>query len=151
MAGKDKVQIQANDNSIEVIAHQVIDLMGKDGVHLASEKFIRLQVGAHMVQMTPAGGIEFMSPQALKAQTSSMALDAPQSAAALTSEWPADSLNEMFVLRNQHGKPMAHFPYVIEVEDGRVIRGMTNKLGQAERVYTGDKPLKMKIGPDTQN
>jgi uncharacterized protein (DUF2345 family) len=104
-----------------------------------------------MVQMTPAGGIEFMSPQPFVARTNSMALDAAQSAAALTSEWPANALNEMFLLRDQHGKPMAHFPYLVRLEDGRVIRGVTDKLGQAERISTGDKPLKMTIGPDIQN
>ena len=62
-----------------------------------------------------------------------------------------DALNEMFVLRDQHGKPLAHFPYVVRLEDGRVIRGVTDKLGQAQRIYTGDKPLKATIGLDIQN
>jgi type VI secretion system secreted protein VgrG len=133
-AGKGKVQIQANDNSVEIIAHQVIDLLGKEGVHLSSEQYIRLQVGAHMVQMTPAGGIEFMSPQPFVAHTSSMSLTAPANGQVAIPKLPTGDLKQqmIFTLRSHPGaaSPMVLEPYTLYKDGAEIAKGVTDENGE---------------------
>jgi uncharacterized protein (DUF2345 family) len=56
IAGKEKVEIQANDNSVEVIANKLMEIIGQEGITLQAEQLIRLGAGGHALQLTPSSG-----------------------------------------------------------------------------------------------
>lgn len=56
--------------------------------------------------------------------------------------------NEMFVLHDQKGRPIKNFPYQIKLANGRVVTGITDKHGRAQRIGTGEQVIDMHFGVD---
>jgi type VI secretion system secreted protein VgrG len=79
-AGKGKIEIQAQDNDVEIKARQVIDFIARQVINVHSDKRVRLQVGPHRIEITPGGGIELFSPQALQAHTGNVMFQAAKAA-----------------------------------------------------------------------
>jgi type VI secretion system secreted protein VgrG len=129
-AGKGKVQIQANGNSIEVIANKVMEIIGKEGITLRSDQLIRMGTGAHAMQLTPGGGIELLSPQPVLAHTASVSIDGGLSVPPIPTPTLADvKTNDWFALSFADNTPAANMSYQITFEDGRVIKGVTDPKG----------------------
>ena len=61
-----------------------------------------------------------------------------------------DPFNEMFVLKDKKGNPVANFPYQIELENGRVVRGVTDEMGRTQRVGSGVARSGLIIHADVQ-
>jgi uncharacterized protein (DUF2345 family) len=61
-----------------------------------------------------------------------------------------DPFNEMFVLKDKKGNPVANFPYQIQLENGRVVRGVTDEMGRTQRVGSGAASSGLSIKPDVQ-
>ena len=61
-----------------------------------------------------------------------------------------DPFNEMFVLKDKKGNPVANFPYQIKLENGRVVRGVTDEMGRTQRVGSGVASSGLSIHADGQ-
>jgi type VI secretion system secreted protein VgrG len=129
IAAKGKVQIQAQDNDMQLLAQKVMEIIGKEGVDLKSDQRIRLAVGAHALQLTPDKGLEFISPLSAKFHTGPLALQGPQSLTQAIQSSPKSLFNENIRMVNDDGVPFANWKYQITRSDGSIIQGVTDSKG----------------------
>ncbi|MFY7939919.1 MAG: DUF2345 domain-containing protein, partial [Burkholderiaceae bacterium] len=59
--------------------------------------------------------------------------------------------NEMLVLHDKKGRPVANFPYRITLGNGRVISGITDSQGRTQRVGSADAPVPLHIDRQTEH
>jgi type VI secretion system secreted protein VgrG len=62
-----------------------------------------------------------------------------------------DPFNEMFVLKDKRGNPVANFPYQVTLADGHIVRGITDEFGRTQRVGSGMASSSLRIDPDVNN
>jgi type VI secretion system secreted protein VgrG len=129
IAAKGKVQIQAQDNDMQLLAQKVVEIIGKEGINLKSEQRIRLAVGPHALQLTPDKGLEFISPVSAKFHTGPLALQGPQSLTQAIQSSPQSRFNEKIRMVNDDGVPFANWKYQITRSDGSIIQGVTDSKG----------------------
>lgn len=136
IAGKGKIEIQAQDNDVEIKARQVIDFIAKQAINVHSDKRIRLQVGAHRIEITPGGGIELFSPQALNALTGSVSFQAAKAAVPVSVETAlAPDFSGKFQVKDKDtGKILAHKNYRIKTPQGKYFHGTTDANGYTQAV-----------------
>jgi type VI secretion system secreted protein VgrG len=133
IAGKGKVQIQANGNSIEVIANKVMEIIGKEGITLRSDQLIRLGTGPHAMQLTPGGGIELLSPQPVLAHTASVSIDGAKGASPVAMPTFASVQAHRALQVQYHDlESVQGAPFTIEYADGSQFKGTLNAQGQAD-------------------
>ena len=91
-----------------------------------------------------AGGIEEGTSGNWAAHAASHDLNGPKSL-------PVQSLpdlspyNEMLVLRDKKGRPVANFPYKLTLGDGRVVSGITDSQGRTQRAGSGNAPTAVRM------
>jgi type VI secretion system secreted protein VgrG len=131
IAGKGKIEIQAQQNNIEIQARQVIDFIAKQAINVHSDKRIRLQVGPHRIEITPSGGIELISPKPLQAHTGSVAFNSAQGAVPVSVESAlAPEFSGKFQVKDKDtGKILAHKNYRIKTPQGKYFHGTTDENG----------------------
>ena len=56
--------------------------------------------------------------------------------------------NELLVLRDRKGRPVAHFPYRLTLADGRVVSGVTDSQGRTRRLGSGERPMSIRLEHD---
>lgn len=130
IAAKGKVQLQAQANDMELLAQKVMEIMGREGITLKSDKLIRLAVGGHAIQITPAGGLEFFSPQTPQFHTAAVNLGTPKSVTEVIQSSPTSKFNEKLRMVAPDGKPYANTKYKLTRADGGVTEGVTDAKGQ---------------------
>ncbi len=140
IAGKGKIEIQAQDNDVEIKARQVIDFIAKQAINVHSDKRIRLQVGAHRIEITPGGGIELFSPQALHAHTGSVSFQSAKAAVPVVMPkfLQAQELSQFHIqfraLQDSTGHLVVGAPYRITLADGQAFFGKTDEKGMTQLI-----------------
>ncbi|MET3108156.1 type VI secretion system secreted protein VgrG [Oxalobacteraceae bacterium GrIS 2.11] len=56
--------------------------------------------------------------------------------------------NEMFVLREQNGRPVSNFAYAIQTPSGEIVSGRTDSKGLAVRTGTGNQTEDLHLKPE---
>jgi type VI secretion system secreted protein VgrG len=138
VAGRGNVSVQAHQGNIEIKASGRISLIAAEGIDLQAPEVKVVTQGAqtdwghdsithqcagkHVVKATqavrvgPGGG----TPAALNLPSTKIRTD------------------EYLVLRNKHTRePLPHQRYIVHLEDGRTIEGVTDEMGRTE-VAKGD-------------
>ena len=122
-------------NSIEAIAQDVLSLMSKrDWIRLAAAKGIELKVDGTTVRITPQGLTVFTNGQYL-VHAASHATDAPQGAPVqftVTQDNPGTLVAHHVLVDDVSGLMLPNQPYRLTLDDGQVIQGVTNDLGELE-------------------
>lgn len=136
IAGKGKIEIQAQQNDVEIKARQVIDFIAKQAINVHSDKRIRLQVGPHRIEITPGGGIELLSPKPLQAHTGSVAFNSAQGAVPVSVESAlAPDFSGKFQVKDKDtGKILAGKNYRINTPQGKFLHGTTDENGYTQAV-----------------
>ncbi len=134
IAAKGKVQIQAQSNDMELLAQQVLALIGKQGVVVKSDTLIRLSVGAHAVQITPGAGIEFLSPLAPQFHTAAVNLGTPKSASQQMQDSPTSRFEDPYVLTSSMGEPLANMRVRLTRDDGSTQDVSTDAQGSIPNI-----------------
>ncbi len=144
IAAKGKVHIQAQDNDVEILAQKLLELQGKQGIVLKSDTLIRLMVGAHAIQLTPGGGIEFMSPLSPQFRTAAVNLGTPKSMTEVIQSSPNSKFNDTLYLADANDKAFAKRHYEITRADGSVTKGITGADGGIP-ILRNDEPEQLAI------
>ena len=144
IAAKGKVQIQAQDNDIDILAQKILELIGKQGIILKSDNLIRLMVGGHAIQLTPGGGIEFLSPMAPQFHTAAVNLGNPKSMTEVIQSSPESKFNDTLYLADAKEKPFANYHYELTRADGSVTKGVTAADGGIP-IQRNDNPEQLGI------
>jgi len=147
-SAKGKVQLQAQDNDMELIAKRVVDIIStQEWVNFKSPTGIRLQSGPTELTITPAG-FKVTTPGYDHVYAGDHQTFAGASAAQTVVSTP-QLLNEQFVLRDKKGNPVAGYPFKVTLSNGRVVRGTTDALGRTPRIG-GTEAVNLRIEPDVQ-
>ncbi|URI10845.1 type VI secretion system tip protein VgrG [Aquincola tertiaricarbonis] len=56
--------------------------------------------------------------------------------------------NELLVLRDRKGRPVAHFPYRLTLANGRIVSGVTDSQGRTQRLGSGERPMSIRLEHD---
>ncbi|UST54383.1 type VI secretion system tip protein VgrG [Comamonadaceae bacterium OTU4NAUVB1] len=144
MAAKGKVEIQAQDGDMELLAQKMLELLGREGITLKSDKLIRLVAGGHAIQITPGAGIEFLSPLAPQFHTAAINLATPRSVTEAIQDSPDSRFNETLYLADPDDRPFANRHYELTREDGSVVRGITAADGGIP-IQRSDHPERLGI------
>lgn len=130
-AAKGRVQIQAQANDMELLAQKVLDIIGREGITLKSDNLIRLNVGAHAIQITPGGGIEFLSPMSPQFHTAAVNLGNPKGISQHMQDMPVSSFNDPYVLKNRlTGEPLGNTKVKVIRDDGTDMHITSDAAGK---------------------
>lgn len=119
-----------------------------DWVEITAKKGVLINGGESYIKIS-AEGIEHGTKGKWDAHAADHIFAGPQSAP-LNLENPLFN-DEMFVLKNSSGAPIAGFKYKIIDNDGNIFYGVTNAKGETDRVLSGAKNSNLKVFPDDRN
>ena len=145
-AAKEKIELNAQTAGIDILAQEKIQVHSHgDWVEITAKEGIMINSGGSYIKIT-ADGIEHGTNGQWKAHASDHHLDGPKSNP-LNHESPLFN-DEMFVLKNLSGEPIAGYRYKIVDDLGQTFYGVTDAKGQTDRIFSGAKNVGLKIYPD---
>ena len=145
MAAKGKVQIQAQSDEVEFIAEQVLRIISaKKSITFAAAEEILVTAGGSYFKINGAG-IEHGTTGKYTIYAAQHPFTGPNQ---MEYALPREPLDEMFVIRDQHGQVVPNFKYKIVTDSGRIYRGVTNERGETLRIGTGVKVVNLRVYED---
>ncbi|WP_137925562.1 type VI secretion system Vgr family protein [Cupriavidus sp. 2SB] len=139
-ARRGKVQIQAQDDAIELIARKVIQITSTDDwVEVMARKGIRLHVQGTEICITQEG-IQNITTGQWIVFAADRDWEGPKKAAGELPTLPVTGKHQEYVvLRDADtGKPLANYPYQITTPDGATLTGRSDAAGKTSVVRTDD-------------
>lgn len=148
-AAKEKIELNAQTSGIDVLGQEKVKIHSNgDWVEITAKKGVLINGGESYIKIS-AEGIEHGTKGKWDAHAADHIFAGPQSAP-LNLENPLFN-DEMFVLKNSSGAPIAGFKYKIIDNDGSIFYGVTNAKGETDRVLSGAKNSNLKVFPDDRN
>ncbi|WP_428719098.1 type VI secretion system Vgr family protein [Undibacterium curvum] len=141
------IEIQALQNSVNLLAKLDIS-HSAETIQLSARQEVVINGGGSYKKWS-ATGIEQGSSGRYTGHAATHTTTGPQ-------HLPVKSLpestpyNEMFVLQDMAGRPVAHFAYHIQTASGRIINGVTDTSGCAQRVGSGNQSANLEIKAATR-
>ena len=138
-AASGRVEIEAQNDQLSVIAHKVVDIISKaDWINLTGQQGIRLNGGGSVIEISKAGITGFTGGQYMvHAATHATADPLAQPVQAPMTVVSEAKIAQPFVLvENGMGLRVPDQPYRITLEDGQVISGRTNDAGELQLVLS---------------
>jgi type VI secretion system secreted protein VgrG len=147
-AGKENFDIQAHDGNVQILADQSVKLISAtDELKVSAKRYIKVTAGRCQIELTDKDVNLYMAgPINIH---SNLNFGGAQTEPPQFPRLPKLVLNGVYddqfqVLDEDTGKPIPDLNYRIEVEEGRVIRGVTDSDGCTLRV-TDNNPKTMKL------
>lgn len=131
IAAKGNVKVQAQDGKIEATAKNNIEITSVDGqVVIKAPKEILLTAGGGYIRIGP--GIEIGNPEVLTMKAADYKMEGPASLSVASQKFPASQVqfDQEFVLSQHNGEPVANRKFIVQFEDGGMIRGKTDGTGR---------------------
>lgn len=146
-ANRGKVQIQAQNNSIEIYADKNLKILSSnDRIEIAAQKEILLTSGKAYIKIAD-GNILIHAPGIVETKAATQPHAGPASMNYDFRSYDPGN-DEMFVIKDDEGNPMINYAYKIVREDGQIFKGVTNEKGETLRVQTGENKLKLTLFED---
>lgn len=140
-----KVDIHAQTGAMDLVADKTLKLISKKKtIEISAAEEIILNVKGNYFKIT-AEGIEQGTKGESKVFTSKHSILGPKS---IDYTLPQDPFNEMFVLKDPKGLPVAGFAYKIVTGDGKVFRGVSNEKGETIRLSSGYDASQLEVYAD---
>ncbi|HDR9486854.1 TPA: type VI secretion system tip protein VgrG [Burkholderia aenigmatica] len=153
VAGKGKVEIQAQDDNLEMIAQQLVKLLSIAGrVEIAADQEIVLYSGGATIRIK-GGNVSIHAPGSVDFKGASFTFSGPASESYAMPQFKP-SYQTQYVLKNQtDGTPLVRHAYELKLPSGRTMVAHTNDLGETTPVFT---PSAQSVGlkafePDKQD
>jgi uncharacterized protein (DUF2345 family) len=152
-AASGQLSVQAQQDKADFAAQKAVTLASVQGsVHASAKQHVLLTAAGAYLRIQ-GGDIEIGAPGKAEFKGAQREIAGPQGAQAeqadLAKADKIDLYNEQFVLQDElSGEPMIHTPYKIVLDDGRVMRGVTDEAGRTLRIGTGGKAVGLKLMPD---
>ena len=142
-SGQGKIEIQAQDNDIDLIAKRVLRLIStEERIEISAAKEILLRAGGSYLKISQCG-IENGTTGRFVARASSHSFEGPASQAGAFPGLPsgATAFNDEYIVRNSvTGEPVANMRYELLYNSGETISGVTGEDGKI--------PLQNSVDPD---
>jgi type VI secretion system secreted protein VgrG len=143
-SGKGKVEIQAQDNDIELIAKKVLRLISaQDCIELTAAKEIRLNADGSYIRIGRSG-IESGTTGRWIVHAASHSKTGPASQSGTFPDLPsgASQFNDGYVVRNTFtGEPVKNMQYELTLGSGKTVSGITGEDGKI--------PMQSGLDPDS--
>ncbi|WP_244831578.1 type VI secretion system Vgr family protein [Caballeronia sp. TF1N1] len=143
-AAAGKVRIEAQGDGMQVIGKKDVEVVSTDGwINLTAAKGIRLNGGGSVIEISPQGLRGFTGGEFV-VHASTHATDAPQAKSVrlpVTPENPGRIAAHYVLIEHDTGFALPNQPYRITVDDGRVIEGVSNALGETTLVTSNEVAL----------
>ena len=132
-SGSEKIEVQAQNNDIDLIAKKVINLIStEDWVKVNAKKGILLNAGTSYIKITPEG-IEHGTTGQWKVYSANKEMMGPKSMSQAFQEMPQTSFNDEYTLLDEiTGKPLANYKVDVIRADGSMMEVVTNAQGRIE-------------------
>nr|WP_233836444.1 DUF2345 domain-containing protein [Paraburkholderia sp. ZP32-5] len=141
-AAAGKVLIEAQNDDVEVIAQRVVSIISRtDSINLIASNEIVFQAGTTKVVIN-AQGYRVYTEGEHRVHAASHQTDVPVAIPVnmpVTPEKPGRLAAHYVLVEHDTGFALAGQPYRITMDDGQVIRGVTNALGET-RLVTSNLP-----------
>ncbi|KVT28800.1 hypothetical protein WK49_04560 [Burkholderia ubonensis] len=136
VAGKGKVEIQAQDGDLEMIAQQLVKLLSVSGrMEIAADQELVLYCGGATIRIK-GGNVSIHAPGNVDFKGASFSFAGPVSESYAMPQF-RPSYQAQYVLKNQtDGTPMIRHAYELKLPSGRTVLGHTNDLGETVPVFT---------------
>ncbi|MGO3645355.1 MAG: DUF2345 domain-containing protein, partial [Psychrobacter sp.] len=139
----------AQGGELQLHSQQGMTIGSESGqVNLSSPKRIKLQTSGGASITIDDSGIKLVCPGTVKIKAVKKEMVAGGFADV---EIPAhrDPYDEMYIVKDTLGNPVAGFSYKIETSEGKIYRGVTNDKGETIRVGTGHREVEFTLTADT--
>ncbi|CAB3754369.1 type IV secretion protein Rhs [Burkholderia sp. MSh2] len=141
VAAAGKVRIEAQANGIDVTAKKTVDITSTtDSIHLHAAKEIVLHAGSTEVRISEQGYV-VRTPGEHTIHAGSHQTDAAQvrpMSLPVTPEHPGQYAAHFVLLEHDSGFALPNQPYRVTLDNGRVIEGVSNELGETDVVTSHD-------------
>ncbi|NUX53566.1 type VI secretion system tip protein VgrG [Paraburkholderia sp. JPY418] len=136
-AASGKVQIDAQNDDVEIIAQRVVNIISRaDSINLMASKEIVLHAGNTKVVIN-SDGYKVYTGGEHRVHASDHRTDGPAArpvSLPVTPESPGRLAAHHVLIEHDSGFALPNQPYRITLDDGRLIQGVTNALGEASLV-----------------
>jgi type VI secretion system secreted protein VgrG len=140
-----KVDIHAQTGAMDLVADKTLKVISKKKtIEISAAEEIILNVKGNYFKIT-AEGIEQGTKGESKVFTTKHSILGPKS---IDYTLPQDPFNEMFVVKDPKGLPVAGFAYKIVTGDGKVFRGVSNEKGETIRLSSGYDASQLEVYAD---
>ncbi len=136
-SGKGKVEIQAHDNNIEIIADKTLKVISaNDRIEIAADKEILLTSGGAYIKLT-GGNIFIHAPGTVEHKGAAHPFMGPANFNYSLPPLPKDGgiYNLRFLMTNDDGVPYANTEYIAFFSNGEGKSGKTDEKGYSEVFY----------------
>ena len=144
-SGNEKIELNAQNNDIDLIAKKVINLISnEDWIKLNAKKGILLNAGTSFIKITPEG-IEHGTAGNWKAQASNHQFIGPKTMSQSFQETPITQFNDEYTLLHEITKePLANYKVAITRADGSVMDMVTDAQGKIQ-LMKSEFPERIKV------
>ncbi|SMG61411.1 DUF2345 domain-containing protein, partial [Paraburkholderia susongensis] len=136
-AASGKVQIEAQGDDVEVIAQRVVNIISRsDSINLMASREIVFHAGSTKV-VIDAQGYRVYTDGEHRVHAGSHQTDRPAAhpvSLPVTPEKPGKLAAHHVLIEHDTGFALSNQPYRITLDDGQVIQGVTNALGETSLV-----------------
>ncbi|MEZ2351662.1 type VI secretion system Vgr family protein [Caballeronia sp. RCC_10] len=144
VAAAGKIRLEAQSDGVEIVARKDADIVSADGwINLTAAKGIRLNGGGSVVEISLSGLRGFTGGEFL-VHAASHGTDVPQARPVrlpVLPEQPGILAAHHVLIEHDTGFVLPNQPYRITVDDGRVLEGVSNALGETEIVTSNEVAL----------
>lgn len=140
-----KIELHAQTGDMDIIADKVLKIISKKkSIEISAAEEIIFNVKGNYFKLNTEG-IEQGTKGESKVYTAKHSILGPKT---IDYALPQDPYNEMFVLKDPKGNPVAGFAYKIISGDGTVFRGVSNEKGETIRLSSGYAASDLKVYAD---
>ncbi|MFM0048698.1 type VI secretion system Vgr family protein [Caballeronia grimmiae] len=149
-AAAGKVLIEAQSDSVQVIAKKDAELVSTDGwINLTAAKGVRINGGGTVLEISPSGLVGFTSGQFL-VHAADHGTEGPQS---FPPAFPVRSVSEQRSLQHLYrdDEPVNAAKFEIAYDDGSTYNGVLDDAGNADLSHAPVGSGRIKFGPDSRD
>jgi type VI secretion system secreted protein VgrG len=150
IAGTGKVQIQAQQNDVEIIAKQVLELISaSDSIRLSAAKNIELKVNNTTVKLGP-DGFQVLTNGKCHLHAGDHQTFGPQTEPVKLPSFSAADATRALTRAYHDDEPVQGARFDIEYDDGRHFSGVLDAAGHADLTHAPDGSGHVRFGPDAR-
>lgn len=132
--------MESHLDQLDLIAHKVVRILSqKDEIHLSARRIVMNGGGSQLV--IERGAIRGTTEGPFEVHATTLAIDKPGAVPLVqpvTPERPGKLVAHPVLVEHGGGFALPDQPYRIQLDDGRIIKGVTNAHGELEKVTSNE-------------
>ena len=135
-AGKNKMEIQAQNDAMDIFSKKELQIVSTDDeIKILAKKKVTINVGGSQFEIRP-DGIYLSTSGDFDVKAAKHGFDGPSKVNTKLPSMEPYYTGRYVLLDKETDKPIPHYNYELKLEDGRRITGKTNEKGETLLVNT---------------